>query len=251
MPKPKRLPTVRRADRQRKGSQRRWRACASHAGRIALLAPTGSELWRYERAFEARGLPIASQAGKGLFRRQEVQDLVALTRVLADGADTLAFGALMRGPIVGLTEEELLDITGGLPPREDRPEAIPQFSLATDPDHIAHPVARRALTILQDLRRRARTTTPALLIMEAVERLAVRPILSAREGDRSARAAANVEAFLERARPYGVKGIKHFARDVSRDWRAARLTTKAALTPKETPSRSLRSTVPRGSNGRW
>ena len=135
-------------------------------GGIALLAPTGSELWRYERAFEARGLPIASQAGKGLFRRQEVQDLVALTRVLADGADTLAFGALMRGPIVGLTEEELLDITGGLPPREDRPEAIPQFSLATDPDHVAHPVARRVLTILQDLRRRARATTPALLLVK-------------------------------------------------------------------------------------
>ena len=188
-------------------------------GGIALLAPTGSELWRYERAFEARGLPIASQAGKGLFRRQEVQDLVALTRVLADGADTLAFGALMRGPIVGLSEEELLDITGGLPPREDQLEAIPQFSLATDPDHVAHPVARRVLTILQDLRRRTRATTPALLLMEAVERLAVRPILSARDGDRSARAAANVEAFLERVRPYDVKGLKHFARDVSRDWR--------------------------------
>lgn len=188
-------------------------------GGIALLAPTGSELWRYERAFEARGLPIASQAGKGLFRRQEVQDLVALVRVLADGGDTLAFGALMRGPLVGLCEEELLDITAGLPSLADRSDAIPRFSLATDPDHIAHPVARRVLTILQNLRRRARATTPALLLAEAVERLAVRPILRAREGDRSARAAANVEALLERARPYGVKGMKRFARDVSRDWR--------------------------------
>ena len=188
-------------------------------GGIALLAPTGSELWRYERAFEARGLPIASQAGKGLFRRQEVQDLVALVRVLADGGDTLAFGALMRGPLVGLSEEELLDITAGLPPLADRPDAIPRFSVTTDPDHVAHPVGRRVLTILQDLRRRARATTPALLLAEAVERLAVRPILSAREGDRSARAAANVEALLERARPYGLKGMKRFARDVSRDWR--------------------------------
>ena len=50
-------------------------------GGIALLAPTSAELWRYERALEARGLPIASQAGKGFFRRQEVQDLVALARV--------------------------------------------------------------------------------------------------------------------------------------------------------------------------
>jgi CRISPR-associated exonuclease Cas4 len=188
-------------------------------GGIALLAPTGSELWRYERAFEARGLPIASQAGKGLFRRQEVQDLVALARVLADGGDSLAFGALMRGPLVGLSEEELLDITAGLPPPGERCDAIPRFSLATDPDHVGHPVAWRVLTILQDLRRRARATTPALLLAEAVERLAVRPILSAREGDRSARAAANVEALLERARPYGVKGMKRLARDVSRDWR--------------------------------
>ncbi|RUV68032.1 DNA helicase UvrD, partial [Mesorhizobium sp. M5C.F.Ca.IN.020.14.1.1] len=162
---------------------------------------------------------IASQAGKGLFRRQEVQDIVALVRVLADGGDTLAFGALMRGPLVGLSEEELLDIIAGLPPLTDRSGAIPRFSLATDADDVAHPVARRVLTILQDLRRRARATTPALLLAEAVERLAVRPILSAREGDRSARAAANVEALLERARPYGVKGMKRFARDVSRDWR--------------------------------
>ena len=57
-------------------------------GGIALLAPTSAELWRYERALEARGLPIASQAGKGLFRRQEVQDFVALARVLADAGDT-------------------------------------------------------------------------------------------------------------------------------------------------------------------
>jgi ATP-dependent exoDNAse (exonuclease V) beta subunit len=186
-------------------------------GGIALLAPTGAELWRYERALEARGLPIASQAGKGLFRRQEVQELVALARALADAGDTLAFGALMRGPLVGLTDEELLDITAALPRQADRPDAIPRFSLLTEADHVAHPTARRALTILQDLRRRARATTPALLLAEATERLAVRPILSAREGDRSARAAANIEAVLERARPYAVRGLKRFVRDISRD----------------------------------
>ena len=77
-------------------------------GDIALLAPTGADLWRYEEALERRGIPVATQAGKGLFRRQEIQDLIALTRVLADRRDTLALGALLRGPLVGLTEEELL-----------------------------------------------------------------------------------------------------------------------------------------------
>ena len=159
-------------------------------GGIALLAPTSAELWRYERALEARGLPIASQAGKGLFRRQEVQDFVALARVLADAGDTLAFGALMRGPLVGLTEEELLDITAALPPSSDHAEAIPRFSLMTPVDHVGHPTARHTLSILQDLHRRARATTPALLLAEAAERLAVSTILSAREEHRSARAGA-------------------------------------------------------------
>ena len=189
------------------------------AGGIALLAPTGAELWRYERALEQRGLPIASQAGKSLFRRQEVQDLLALARVLADAGDTLAFGALLRGPLVGLTEEELLDITVGLPPHLDRAEAPQRFSVLTDVDHVAHPLARRTLAILQDLRKRVRATTPALLLAEAIERLAVRATLAAREGDRSARAAANLEAFLERARPYGVRGLRKFVRDLAREWR--------------------------------
>ena len=79
------------------------------AGDIALLAPTGAELWRYERALEARSIPVATQAGKGFFRRQEIQDLIALASTLADARDTLALGSLLRGQLVGLTEEALLD----------------------------------------------------------------------------------------------------------------------------------------------
>ncbi|MCP5972761.1 hypothetical protein NL361_28385, partial [Klebsiella pneumoniae] len=31
-------------------------------GDIALLAPTGSDLWRYEEALERHGIPVATQA---------------------------------------------------------------------------------------------------------------------------------------------------------------------------------------------
>jgi exodeoxyribonuclease-5 len=44
-------------------------------------------------------VPVASQAGKGFFRRQEIQDLIALSRAIADRRDTLGFGALIRGPL--------------------------------------------------------------------------------------------------------------------------------------------------------
>jgi hypothetical protein len=44
-----------------------------------------------------------------------------------------AFGALMRGPLVGLTEEELLDVTGALAVQPDRPDRMPRFSQAAVP----------------------------------------------------------------------------------------------------------------------
>jgi CRISPR-associated exonuclease Cas4 len=184
-------------------------------GDIALLAPTGTELWRYERALEEVGLPFSSQAGKNLFRRQEAQDLVALVRALADFRDTVALGALLRGPVVGLTEQELLEIADSLP--SDKYGAQ-HLSLRTDPAIVQHVVAREALTILRDLRLRVRSTAPSLLIAEAVERLRIRAILVARSADQASRALANADAILERARAYGVRGFRQFARDLDADW---------------------------------
>lgn len=185
-------------------------------GDIALLAPSHSELWRYERALEERRISVASQAGKALMLRQETQDLLALVRVLAHPFDTLAFGALMRGPLVGLNEQQLLDITASLPPIEGRESAF--FTVLTDPKNVTNPVASSVLITLQQLRRRARVTTPMLLISEAIERLHIRVVLSARHGVRRARALANIDALIERARPYGVAGLQAFVEDLQRDW---------------------------------
>ena len=188
------------------------------AGDIALLAPTGRELWRYERALEEAELPFSSQAGKNFYRRQEVQDLVALVRALGDSRDTIALGALMRGPLVGLTEEELLDLAEALASKTDADNASAHLSLRTDPHVILHPIARETLTILRDLQRRVRSTAPALLLGEAVERLRVRAILMTRSPDQASRALANVDALLEKARAYGVRGFRQFARDVDEEW---------------------------------
>ena len=185
---------------------------------IALLAPTRTDLWRYERALESRGLSVASQAGKTLFLRQETQDVIALLRVLADPFDTLAFGALMRGPLVGLSDEELLDITEALQhPGNDEPH-LPTFSVMTSPEEVAHPLAKEVLEALQDLRRRAASTTPMLVLAEAAERLRVRVMLASRYRNRSARALANLDALIEMARPYGVAGLRNFVRDLQSDW---------------------------------
>src|SRR5882724_3041671 len=184
-------------------------------GDIALLSPGHTELWRYERALEQRGLAVSSQAGKTLMRRQETQDILALLRVLADSSDTLAFGALMRGPLVGLSDQELLDITAALPQAEGRPSF---FSVRTDAALVQHPLAKTILEDLQDIRRRASISTPSLILSEAIERLSVRVIMAARHRNRNARALANLDALIERARSYGVAGLRAFVRELQADW---------------------------------
>ena len=192
------------------------RAC--RPGDIALLAPTGSDLWRYEEALERRAIPVATQAGKGLYRRQEIQDLIAVTRVLAERGDTLALGALLRGPLVGLTEEELLDIVEALPRPEEAPDALPRLHLGVDPQTIAHPLARDIVEKLSVLQRRVNATTPHALLSQAVDVLRVRPLLLARHGGQAERALANVDLYLSFSRAYAVRGLRAFAEAMTGAW---------------------------------
>jgi len=187
-------------------------------GDIALLAPTGADLWRYEEALERRGIPVATQAGKGLFRRQEVQDLIALTRVLANRRDTLALGALLRGPLVGLSEEELLDIVWTLPRSEDEPNRIPRLDLNVDPAAIPHPLARDIIERLQALQRRSNSTTPHDLLSQAVDVFRLRPILLDRHRGQAERALANVDLYLSLATSYAVRGLRAFAEAMTAAW---------------------------------
>jgi len=190
-------------------------------GDIALLAPVGTDLWRFEEALEKRDLAVSTQAGKGFFRRQEIHDLIALTRALADGRDTLALGALLRSPLVGLTEAEFLDIADGLPVDQDHPDRLPHLNLWTEPEHIRHELAKSVLLKLQALGRRARSTTPYMLLAEAVEMLEVRSQLRQRFKTGPERVLANVDLFIEMARAYDVRGLRAFAADMHANWKDA------------------------------
>jgi CRISPR-associated exonuclease Cas4 len=149
-------------------------------------------------------------------RRQETQDVLALLRVLADSSDVLAFGALMRGPLVGLSEQELLDITAALPLGEAGQATY--FTVRTDPALVQHPLANSILQDLQSLRKLAPITTPSLILATAIERLNARIIMAARHKNRNARALANLDALIERARHYGVAGLRAFVHDLQADW---------------------------------
>ena len=192
------------------------RAC--RPGDIALLAPAGTELWRYEAALEKRGIPVATQAGKGFFQRQEVQDLIAITRVLADARDSLALGALLRGPLVGLGEEELLDIIAALPRDFEKPDDLPRLDIRVEPASITHAHASDIVEKLQLLRRGALGTTPYDLLSRSVDVLRVRLVLLQRHGWQAERALANVDLYLSLSRAYAVRGLRAFAEAMTGAW---------------------------------
>jgi ATP-dependent exoDNAse (exonuclease V) beta subunit len=186
---------------------------------IALLVPTGTDLWYYERALEDAGLTVAAQAGKGFFRRQEVQDFIALTRTIADARDHLALGALMRGPLVGLTDEALLDAVAEQDTGER--ELPPPLGLRMDLEKVSDPLLRETLRKLRELHRQCSRSTPHVLLSEAVETMNVRPILRQRGGRVAERALANLDRFLETSRAYDVRGLKAFADAMRLQWEDA------------------------------
>ena len=189
-------------------------------GDIALLAPSGTDLWRYEEALELLQIPVATQAGKGLYRRQEIQDLIALTRVLADRRDTLALGALLRGPLVGLTEEELLDIVWALPRKENGADegSLPRIHLDVDTESTNNAYAKDIFEKLQSLARKANSTTPHDLLSQAIDQLRIRPILVQRHHGQAERVLANVDLFLTMSRAYSVRGLRAFAEAMTTAW---------------------------------
>lgn len=185
---------------------------------IGLLTPVGTEIHRYERALQNLGISFVTQAGKSFFLLQETQDLVTLTCILANGYDHLALGAFLRGPIVGLTDEELLDIVWKLERDPDQPDRVPRLDALVKLNQIKNETAREAIGHLQSLLRFAQTVTPHALLSAAIDVFHIRALLQQRFNQESARALANVDLFLERARAYSVRGLKSFARAMYTNW---------------------------------
>lgn len=191
----------------------------ARAGDIALLAAGHTDLWRYERELERRRIAVASQAGKALMRRQETQDVLALLRALSDPTDTFALGALLRGPMVGLTDEELLGLASELDSGGESRER--GLSLLSDASRIADEYARGIMETLQRLRRRAASVTPSQLLAEALQDLDARLVLAARHRNKSARALTNLDALVEMGRRFAVSGLSAFVEDLQVRWEKA------------------------------
>jgi ATP-dependent helicase/nuclease subunit A len=87
-----------------------------HAGDVLILVQTRNALFNeIIRACKAHGLPIAGADRLKLGEEMAVKDLVALLSFLATPEDDLSLAALLRSPLLGMSEQDLYTLAHGRP----------------------------------------------------------------------------------------------------------------------------------------
>ncbi len=75
---------------------------------IALLFRAMTDVPTYEAEFRRAGIPFQTVLGKGFYEREEITDLIQLCRFLDNRTDELALAAVLRSPLVGISDNTLL-----------------------------------------------------------------------------------------------------------------------------------------------
>lgn len=89
-------------------------------GDVAVLFRRFTHVELYRQALARQGVPHRVVRGRGFFGAQEVIDLASLLGVVADPSNAVALAAVLRSPLVGLTDAGFvaLGADGGLDPRQ-------------------------------------------------------------------------------------------------------------------------------------
>jgi ATP-dependent helicase/nuclease subunit A len=110
---------ARRRDEGAAVAQALWRARAEWAGEgkdarglawsdVMLLVKKRKHLPAYEAALRAAGIPFVSDKRGGLLESLEIADLIALLTFLTTPGDSLALAHVLKSPIVGASDEDLI-----------------------------------------------------------------------------------------------------------------------------------------------
>jgi ATP-dependent exoDNAse (exonuclease V) beta subunit len=185
-------------------------------GDVAMLFRSFTHLEVYRQALIRHGIPHRVLRGRGFYGAQEVLDLASLLSLLADPEDALSFAAVLRSPLVGLSDASLFRLAGpeglSLPSVERRGnsalEGLPEGERAR---------LERFLTVLPVLRRERDRLGVRALLGVALEETGYREALAGTPY--AEQASANVEKLLAlagRRDERGTGGCVSFARELQR-----------------------------------
>jgi ATP-dependent exoDNAse (exonuclease V) beta subunit len=82
-------------------------------GEVAILFRRLTAVGEYERALRLAGVPCRLARGGGFYQASEVRDLGELAASLGDPADEVAWAALLRSPLCGLSDASLFFLARG------------------------------------------------------------------------------------------------------------------------------------------
>jgi ATP-dependent exoDNAse (exonuclease V) beta subunit len=185
-------------------------------GDVAVLFRRLTEVAEYERALREAGIPYRLARGGGFYRAPEVRDLGELLVSLAAPDDALAWAALLRSPLCGVSEGTLFALSREPLPALARraPEEVVAALVARHPD-AARPAAwdgastdaerlERFLRAWQALRPLQDRLPPAAVLARAVDALDLEAAhLAAPDGERRV---ANLRKALALAERFGEGG---------------------------------------------
>ena len=134
----------------------------------AVLVRNTEVIPAFTAAFDLAGIPYVVNRGRGFYDSREVLDLTHLLRVIANPRDEVSLAAVLRSPLVAVSEEALLrlkmggDTLGGTLGRRDA--ALDAALDQEDRSRLAHFAAR-----LHDWRQRREYVTFDRLLVSAID----------------------------------------------------------------------------------
>ena len=75
---------------------------------FAVLVRNTEVIGEFTAAFDAAGIPYLVNRGRGFYESREVNDLTHLLRVIANPRDEISLAVVLRSPLVGASDEDLL-----------------------------------------------------------------------------------------------------------------------------------------------
>ena len=174
---------------------------------VALLVRNTEVLPEFTAAFDEAGIPYVVSRGKGFYEAREVNDLVQMLRVIANPRDEISLAAVLRSPLVEISDEALLRLRLA---GHNLGAALMQFDRAGENEFDAddREKLRRFRDRLRRWRRRREYVSFDRLLVDAMDEFGYPAVPGSRE-------AANIDKFLAQARSAaGRASLDGFLRDL-------------------------------------
>jgi ATP-dependent exoDNAse (exonuclease V) beta subunit len=177
-------------------------------GDVAVLFQRFTQLEAYRQALVRHGVRHRIVRGRGFYAAQEVVDLASLLQLIADPSQVVAFAAVLRSPLVGLSDTALtsLALDGaqvvGLDPKGVLLEGRGDFSAFDEAERAR---LARFIDVWRVLSRERDRLGPRQLLRVALDALGYRVAVAA--APFGEQALANLDKLLELATAREAQGV--------------------------------------------